>query len=120
MKKFLGFVVLLALMALARLGFDKSKALCAQQAGATTPYAFTVTGTAANCPAVAASTTQYCFTTTGLLQSLNGAAWVPLGGAPPITSITYNGAAVPVTSGVAAISGPTTATVTGTLTGAVK
>jgi hypothetical protein len=64
----------------------------AQAVTASTPLAFSVTGTLANCPAAVVGSYQYCFTTTGIYQALNVATWTLAGGSGVAPSITINGA----------------------------
>jgi hypothetical protein len=55
-----------------------------------------------------------CIATDGIFTNAgNGALWVKMGGAQAggITGLTYNGTPVPVTNGVAAITGPTKAVI---------
>jgi hypothetical protein len=74
------------------LGFGlQTENVHAQATTAATPYSFSVTGTLANCPAVSTGVTQYCFTTTGIVESINGAAYVAVGGSSAAPSITLNG-----------------------------
>lgn len=91
MQKFLNVFLLVVIFCL--IGMPSTHA---QAVTATTPFAFSVTGTVANCPVAVAGAYQYCFTTTGLFQALNTTTWTLAGGSGATPSITINGTTKPL------------------------
>jgi hypothetical protein len=63
----------------------------AQSITSSTPWAFAISGTLANCPVASASLAQYCFTSTGLYQAIDATSWTAVGGAAAAPALTING-----------------------------